>query len=175
MKPSGFDEAGRNLVLAADSHFDRWLSAVTLAFRSKYKVPRAPLGADVLPHSAATRLQTIVETLEQDLRPVIETRNKLAHGQWHYPLNEQGTDVVEHLMATLQRENILSLSYEHQLLEHIAALVHDLVVSPIAFERDFDLHFSRIVSTRRDLQKRDYRAWRMGLRNRFKRARRELD
>src|SRR2546427_18894 len=82
---------------------------------------------------------------------VIVLRNKLAHGQWAYPLNEQLDDVAQSQMDALRDENILSLKQKSGLIEAFCDSIHDLVVSPPTFERDFDNHFRRVAQLRANL------------------------
>ena len=170
----GFSNAQRAVVMGGASHFERWQIAVEVAYRGKYGIPHADLTPQNLSHSAASRLVTLRELLDTDLRSIIETRNKLAHGQWRYPLNNAGNDVVTAQMGALNQENILRLHYKRRLLEHLAETIHDLVVSPVTFDRDFDLHYRGVQDTRRDLRGKDYAAYRHGLRARHKAARRLL-
>ena len=90
------------------------------------------------------------------MRPIIELRNKLAHGQWVYPLNSDGDDVSADLYNTLRQENLLSLQFKRKIIHHITDIIHDLVVSKATFERDFDDHFDRLLGTKRNLKTRTY-------------------
>lgn len=86
------------------------------------------------------------------LRPIIELRNKLAHGQWRYTLtnDELGISVSE--MRAVRHENSLTIKLKHTLLLHLVDVVHDLVVSEPTFARDFDDHFRRLEAARIDLE-----------------------
>ena len=108
--------------------------------------------------------------LVSDLSSIIELRNKLAHGQWVYPLNHDGDDVAQEQMDALRVENLLFLQFKKKLLESLSAIIHDLVVSKPTFERDFDNHFRMIVETRRNLQNRDYETWAEGMRQKHQRG-----
>jgi hypothetical protein len=108
--------------------------------------------------------------LISDLRSIIELRNKLAHGQWVYPLNSDGDDVAQEQMDALRVENLFSLQFKKNLLESLSSAIHDLVVSKPTFERDFDDHFRRIVETQRNLKNRDYKKWANGMREKYERG-----
>ena len=97
-------------------------------------------------------------------------RNTLAHGQWSWPLNSEGTDISGCMIAAIKKENALSVRFKLSLLEALAILIHDLVSSPVAFERDFDEHFEQIVSTRRNLRTRHYNEWESGMISKYKRG-----
>jgi hypothetical protein len=169
-EPQGFDDAERGVIRAESTQLKQWQKAVEIAFRRQYKIPKATLTDAVLPHSAYSRYETLSDMLANDLSSIIELRNKLAHGQWVYPLNNDGDDVAQEQKDALRVENLLSLQFKKTLLESLSATIHDLVVSKPAFERDFDNHFRIIVETRRNLQKRDYKTWAEGLRQKYQRG-----
>jgi hypothetical protein len=157
-EPNAFDERQRREILAKNQ-LDGWLFAVEVGFRQHYRIPRAALSAETLPHSAYSRLMTINVMLTTDLRPIVTLRNKLAHGQWKYPLNNDGNDVAQEQMDALRNENLLSLQFKKSLISTLSDIIHDLAVSRPAFERDFDQHYRIIVETRRNLRQRDYREY----------------
>ena len=169
-EPTGFDITERQAILAKNTQIEQWQTAIELGFRRQYKVSKAPLTVDNLSHSAFTRYTTLLAMLTNDLRSVIELRNKLAHGQWIYPLNNEGDDVAQEQMDALRVENIMSLQFKKALLTSLASAIHDLVVSRPTFERDFDSHYQHIVETRRNLQKRDYQAYVDKERQKYKRG-----
>jgi hypothetical protein len=170
-EPHGFSPNDRSAITRCGNLFDEWATSIELAFRSHYSVPRGPLSTTTLPHSAYARYSSLIDTLRDDLRPVIEIRNRLAHGQWAYLLNSENTDVNPAYMAAIHRENILSLQFKQSLLDHMSNAVHDLVVSRPTFERDFDWHYRHIVEVRRNLHTRDYAEYQVHMRAKLERAR----
>lgn len=169
-EPKGFDDSERDTIRAENTQLKRWQKAVEVAFRRQYKIPKAPITANVLPLSAHSRYVALSEMLARDLGSIIELRNKLAHGQWVYPLNKDGNDVAQEQMDALRVENLLSLQFKKRLLESLSAIITDLVVSKPTFERDFDNHFRKIVETRRNLQNRDYATWAQSMRQKYQRG-----
>ncbi|HIB9634549.1 TPA: hypothetical protein ACWZTX_003558, partial [Escherichia coli] len=81
------------------------------------------------------------DVLSNELRILIEIRNKLAHGQWIYPFNNEGNTVDPDKYKLINKENLQSLQFKYSLAQHLVDAVHDLVVSPTTFERDFESHF----------------------------------
>jgi hypothetical protein len=146
----------RNTVLSQPTQLERWHKFVEIAFRRKYAVPAAPLSDSTLPHAAYARYTSLVNILNTDLRSIIEIRNKLAHGQWVYPLNNEENDVETEKYNNLRQENLLGLQFKKDLLSNLAFIIHDLIVSLPTFERDFDLHYKQIIATKINLQKRSY-------------------
>jgi len=142
----GFTDHDRESIRTGKSQYDRWAGTIDLAFRKQYNVLTGPLEPPRLPHTAHYHYSGIMEALNTQLRPIIELRNKLAHGQWLYTLtnNELGISVAE--MLAVRCENSLTLKLKQNLLGHLVNVIHDLVVSPPTFTRDFDTHFRALES-----------------------------
>ena len=169
-EPHGFNDNERIAVQAESTQLNQWQKAVEIAIRRQYKIPKAALTANVLSHSAHSRFITLTEMLTNDLASIIELRNKLAHGQWIYPLNNEGDDVAQKQMDALRIENLLSLQFKKKLIETLSSAINDLVVSKPTFERDFDDHLRVIIETRRNLQNRDYQIYVESMRKKYERG-----
>ena len=152
----GFADSDRGNVLEADTQLEQWQRTVDLAFRKHHKIPKAALDVRVLDVSHAARRQALHSVLSHELKIIIEIRNKLAHGQWKYPLNNDGTAVEPKKYNLIERENLQSLQFKYALLGHLADAVHDLVVSSATFQRDFDGHFRRLEQVRKNISIKNY-------------------
>jgi hypothetical protein len=157
-EPNGFSQQEREMVSAATSQMESWKKALELGFRKRYCLPKADLSAS-LPITARSRYQTLLVILEDDLKPIIEVRNKLAHGQWSRTLNNANDDFSQEMMARISGENALTVKFKKRLLNYLAQLIHDLVAGNEAFERDFDLHFKNLEQAKRDITKRLFSSW----------------
>lgn len=158
-EPGGFGGSERAVVFARSTQAERWSTVVELAFRKHYGIPKAPLTETVLAHSAFHRYLTLNQVLGDELSPVIRARNKLAHGQWEYPLNDMGDDVVSDLHKALADETLLSLALKRHVIRHLSSAMHDLVVSKPTFERDFDIHYCAFVAASVRVRRADYTKW----------------
>lgn len=167
----GFDDVERATVSAKGTQLEQWQAAVDAAFRKHYKLPAAELSARTLGVAAAARRDALLDVLDSELRIIIEIRNKLAHGQWIYPFNSEGTAVEQDKYKLINKENLLSLEFKLSMLGHLADAVHDLVVSPRTFERDFDSHFKHLFQVQMNLRRRDYAKYEQSLINSRQRAR----
>jgi hypothetical protein len=165
-----FSTANREIILSQQSQIEQWLKAVEISFREYHKIPKAKLTEHTLLHTSFHRLNTINIILDKDLRSVIEVRNKLAHGQWVYPLNSDCTDVEQKKCELIRKENILSLQFKKSLITCVAEMIHDLSVSLPTFERDFDKHYKKIISTRINLVNRKFSVYQDGLIEKRKRG-----
>lgn len=169
--PHAYNGADCQIVRDQSTHFDRWHKVVELAFRKHYGVPHATLSADTLTHSAYARYQTISTLLNGELRFVITLRNKLAHGQWVYPLNENWDDVAQEQMDALRNENLLSLKFKKVILDALLNAIADLALSLPTFERDFDNHYRQIQNAQRDLRTRSFANYRTSLQSKYQHGR----
>lgn len=155
----GFSDAQRATVLAENTQLGQWQKAVEVAFRRHHNVPSAILDRRVLGVSHAARFQALNDVLAGELRIIIEIRNKLAHGQWVYPFTSDGTSVEPEKYRLINQENLLSLQLKFSLIGHVADAIHDLVVSPRTFQRDFDEHFKNLDQVRINIERKSYQKY----------------
>lgn len=170
-EPNGFLEIDRNQILGADSKIEQWKLSVQIGFRRRYNVPNAALSAQSLPATAYLRYRDIAQLIENDLRPIIEIRNKLAHGQWARTLNSEMDDISQNMMAMLNTENALSANFKKRIIEALSRIVNDLIVGGLAFDRDFDSHYRILEQTKTNLRTRRYERWVNSLRDQSSRGR----
>ncbi|WP_260983961.1 hypothetical protein [Pseudomonas oryzihabitans] len=167
----GFTEIERSRINLKKSQLEQWQETVDLAFRKHHKIAKAPLNNVNLGVAHAARRDALIDVLDSDLRIVIEIRNKLAHGQWIYPFNNDGTHLENDKYRLINNENYQSLLLKYSLIGHLADAVHDLVVSPATFERDFEGHFRRLFQARTNLKTKDYKKYEALLIDRREKAR----
>ncbi|MGV0083974.1 hypothetical protein EEAAV_08875 [Rahnella aceris] len=159
----GFTESERNQIEQKSSQLDQWKETVDLAFRKHHKITKAPLDQRSLGVAHAARRAALHDVLSNELRILIEIRNKLAHGQWVYPFNSEGDAVEPDKFKLINKENLQSLQFKYSLAEHLADAVHDLVVSPATFERDFEGHFNKLYQVQTNLVTKDYEKYKASL------------
>lgn len=159
----GFTESERNQIEQKSSQFEQWKETVDLAFRKHHKITKAPLNERSLGVAHAARRAALHDVLSNELRILIEIRNKLAHGQWVYPFNNEGDAVEQDKYKLINKENLQSLQFKYSLAGHLADAVHDLVVSPTTFERDFEGHFKKLYQVQTNLVTKDYEKYKESL------------
>ncbi len=76
-EPEGFSGDERKTIREKKTQLQRWQSAIEMAFRRRYGVPRAELTDNVVTHTAYHRYETLQSVLDRDLAPIISVRNKL--------------------------------------------------------------------------------------------------
>jgi len=145
----GFNDIHRKNIRSGDNIFEQWQISVEIAFCVNYK----PEDLFQLPFSARTKLDEILKMLEEDLKPIIEIRNKLAHGQWVYPFNNECTQIEEKKKKDLIDENFLTLRWKKELISRIAVIINNLVTSKEHFENDFDNNYKEIEEIKKKLKR----------------------
>ena len=168
---SGFSTSEREEILGESTQLAQWQTAIDLSFRKHHNVVRSALDESSLGILHSARRDALHQVLDNELRIIIEIRNKLAHGQWVYPLNSSGTSVESEKYRLINQENLESLVFKFQLLKHLADTTHDLVVSRPTFERDFEVHFGKLIQVRKNLQSKDYANYEAALVRRRQRGR----
>ncbi len=161
----GFPIRIRNQIESSPTLYEKWIECIDRAFQHKYRRPPSRL-----PKTAKLRYDLIIQYMDTHLRPTITIRNKLAHGQWIYPLNCDLNAIETEAKAALEQQNIMVLQYKKNMLNAVASAIHDLVVSRPTFERDFDAHFQKIDDIERDLSTRTYKAYVRELVERYERG-----
>ena len=135
-----FDEIDQTLKIGA---IDRWKELVRLCFRKHFHV--TDLNVLTLRHSRFSQYKTLMETLENELLPIINLRNRLAHGQLRYTLGDSCSSIDERLMQQLRRENILTLQLKRRILFYISRIVRSLAIWHPKFDDHFDRYYSVVV------------------------------
>jgi len=150
--PTGLAEAERILVFAAHSQIDRWLRLVDVAFSKHYQGAAAVrVDESALTEVASKRYNRIVTLLHEDLRPIIENRNKIAHGQSEWQLKSGSDGKFKKEAARIDFGDHWNLTNLRDALEAIGEIMLALVVSRPSFERDFDRFFSSIQQAKNNL------------------------
>lgn len=160
---SGFNESERNIVLSESSQLEQWKKTIELAFRKHHKITKATLDKYSLGITEGAKFDALNDVLSNELKIIIEIRNKLAHGQWVYPLNNNETAVESDKYRLINQENFQSLQFKYSLIKHLVNVVHDLVVSETTFKRDFDSHFRKLLQVRTNLKTKSYEKYKESL------------
>jgi hypothetical protein len=166
--PTGFSDSQRQRILTAPTASDRWLRIIKEAFARRHNLNTSQVPRQ-LPFTARARYDGMERLVREQFIPLIELRNSLAHGQWHRTLNSSGLKVDSRRMAQLATQSLWRLTIQNNLLEHVADLVYDLVVTRYAFERDFDKRWGDLHSATMRLESGSGEKWVQMLRDRYQR------
>ena len=156
--PDWLNDRQRAYVKGAPTRLVMWQRIIETGFRSKYGQSKRKIPLeDQLDHTPATRYRTLLDVLDQDLREIIEIRNKLAHGQWVYGLTDDGRVSTE-LTKRLRTTNTLTLRFQDSIAEDLANAVGDLLLPGRQFELRFDEHYRKIKNSHESLKNVDFSA-----------------
>lgn len=152
--PAGFNTRERSLLGQERSQLSRWKRAVELAFRRHYSVPiHREIDASSVTAVVTSQFSALINLLEGDLAEIIEDRNKIAHGQWAWILNNKETAFTGPALPLLNYRQIEARS---KIVREIAELIEDLIVSEPTFARDYNQRFHRVQHLRTTLPGADY-------------------
>jgi hypothetical protein len=152
--PGGFNAKERQLLSQERSKIDQWLRTVEFAFRRHYNVPlHREIDETTTAVGIPSQYNSIRILLKDDLEPIIQDRNKVAHAQWRWLLNSKETDFTEKSRPPL---NYLALQRRGEIISALAELIHILVVSEPTFHRDYAALYGSITHVRPQVNGRDY-------------------
>ncbi|MFD8582883.1 hypothetical protein ACFV2A_08305 [Streptomyces californicus] len=150
--PQGFNDRERKLIGRERSQIGQWVLAVECAFRRQYEVAMHLEIADPVDPIAVSRYGEIIRMLKDDLAPIIEGRNKVAHGEWAWEEKSK-----ENTFRQAKRPlNYLEIKRRGQLIDSLAEMIHILIVSEPTFQRDFDDLYKTIDAIRPNIDGTDY-------------------
>lgn len=147
-----FREIDQILRIAAT---DRWKELVKLCFRKHFHT--TDLNDLTLPHSRFSQYKTLMESLENELLPIVNLRNRLAHGQLRYTLRDSYSSIDERLMQQLHRENIVTLQIKRRILFYISRIVRSLAIWHPKFNEHFDKYYSVVVCSTHEVKTSQYK------------------
>lgn len=179
LEPRAFSQGQITTILAQPSQLEKWLMLVRLAFlkhKGIFDFDREVNTASVGRNSALL-YEDICGHLRNDIRAVIELRNKMAHGQWSKPfINWQSPHslsalkISEEHIRMLKAENLLTLILKRGMINRILDIIRDLATSQIAFHRDYDEHYKRLHNGSIQLRNKSYEIYEQNLINRHQRG-----
>lgn len=151
-----FNESELEKINRCSTQLEKWNKITELAFRRHYDVRRAPLSEDSLDPTTYHQYDVISGVINNELKDIIELRNRLAHGQWNFLLNSESTRIEADKMAKISRDNLQTLIFKKNMVSYLANIIHDLVVSPTTFERDFNKNYKGVMTFKKYIANKSY-------------------
>ena len=160
----GLNDGERTFILNKSTQIEQGQEVVELSFRKNFKIPKAKLEENLKRKDVAAyqKYIEINKLINEDLRIIIEIRNKLAHGQWKYPFSE-GCKIDGNKYQLINKENLLSLNFKYKILRTLAEMIHYIIVSPKTLDRDFNRYFCKISGLKNQLDNRKYETYKNSL------------
>ncbi len=139
--------------LGSLSEYDKWTVLTTYFFKEQYLKGnhKRELTEITIGDTNYHRYCTIIEVIDNDIKPFIELRNRIAHGQWAVAFNIGGSDTNQKITQkawTLSKRDLILLK---AFVENLPPLLKVLIVSKETFERDYDQLMNRINLAKKDV------------------------
>lgn len=164
-----FSSEHRSRIMKELSIQDQWLRVIREAFAARRGIAPEKV-PDHLGFSDRAKYDELVRLVNDELAPFITLRNVLAHGQWHRALDPDRAGVSTERMRLLKIHSLWRLTIKTNMLNHLVYLIHDLVVTKSAFDRDFDRHWRDLQDAWRRLTSDRTDAWNNQLIARYQRG-----
>jgi hypothetical protein len=171
MEPNKFSQDEVTQILQTKNHKERWLELIKISF---LKRELKPIDTNIDEYTLSRRAwhlyKDLKDIIENELKLIIELRNKLAHGQFEYPFKNWDspylmTDIKisEIHKKSFEKENLLTMILKRNILDNILNIVRDLGVSQKAFPRDFDKYYKKIQMLNIQVKTKKYEKYKNGL------------
>jgi hypothetical protein len=157
-EPCAFTSAQRGRILSKPSIEESWIAVVNESFAARRQLRPGQVPAQ-LPFTDKARHDELARLVREDLAPIITLRNILGHGQWHRALTSDRSKVDQGRMKLLKTTRLWHLTIKANLLEHLVWMLHDLAVTTVAFERDFDKRWTDLQAAKRRLELDNFEEW----------------
>ncbi len=141
--------------LSKKTELDKWITLIDYFFKEQYfgnqnrELTQVDLG-DTTFH----RYETIKNIVAEDLRPFIELRNRIAHGQWAVAFTSEGIkknqELTTHIWKLSKKDIMLLKSF----VRNLPPLLKLLITSKKTFERDYDKYTNKINKAKKDVDLR---------------------
>ena len=128
-----------NYILEKSSVYDRWSHFVDFCFRRNFLGgKRRALNLVNLKHTNFSRYNYLKNMLDNEIKAIIEIRNKLAHGQWAIAFNSDGNDKnheVTTKLWTLSKKDVMATK---NIVTRFTEIMNALISSKEHFSSIFD-------------------------------------
>lgn len=142
-------------VLSQSSEIDKWAYLIDYLFRKRFLEGKSrAFNLINLGHTNFHRYNYIDELLGNEIRSIIEMRNKLAHGQWAIAFTSDGDETNQEVttkMWTLEKKDVLATK---NITNGFISVVEKLAASDIHFKEEFDDVVHKLEWTKQEHEKR---------------------
>jgi len=137
--------------ISEENLIDKWLLLNEFFFKNKYlRRQDKELNALNLGMTTYSRYKTIVTIIDEDLRPFIELRNKLSHGQWAVAMNVIGSNKNQKLTTKIWKLSKKEIMLIKSLVVNLPCLMKFLITSKMTFEREYDKYIYKLLKAKND-------------------------
>lgn len=134
-----------------ESLVDKWLLLIDYFFKKQYlKHQDKELNALTLGMTSYSRYCTIKSIIIDDVKPFVELRNKLVHGQWAVAINMSRCGKNQELTTNIWKLSKKDMMLAKAFIKNLPPLIKLLITSKKTFERDYDKFTHRILKAKND-------------------------
>jgi hypothetical protein len=131
------------------SEVEKWNCLIDELFKRQFlRGKHKPFNLVNLGHTNFNRYVYIKSLLENEIRVVIEIRNKLAHGQWSVAFTNEGDNKNQEITTkiwTWSKKNVLSTK---NVVNNFVKIVDTLAASEESFKKTFDDIVNKLETTK---------------------------
>lgn len=190
-EPDGFNQSEIQSILLGNTSKGKWVKALDISFFKAYDLsPSDQRNKLILLKDSKDpsekkeyeigkvrieRFDQLQKIIETHLKSSIRTRNKIAHGQWKFVIDEKTLSLSSDDTEQVNRENIISLKAKKAIFEGLSELIHFLNVSPPskegnAFENFFTRYYNKINQHSTNIEKKQYSDYKLQMNKKFERG-----
>lgn len=147
---------------------DSWLDLIDLGFANQRDIPMAKVPAR-LSYTDGARRTKLVQITKDHIAPLVSARNALAHGGWEVAMTPNGDGVDGARTATIKKYTLFRIINERNLINHFTWIIHDLVITKYAYDRDFDRKIADVDAARGRVTRGREQSWEKMLQDRHDR------
>ncbi len=141
----------QNIDISRKSEIEKWLALIDYFFKDKYfRNQERELNIVNLGDMNYHRYETLTKIVTEDLRPFIELRNRLAHGQWAVAFNSIGFGKNQELTKQVWKLSKKEIMLLKAFVTNLPPLLKLLITSKKTFERDYDKYVNRVIKAKHD-------------------------
>lgn len=146
----------KNVDVGNSSEIEKWLKLNDFLFKERYLKgnQKRILSQSSLTDTSYHRYMAIKKTTEEDIKPFIELRNRIAHGQWSIAFNNLGMTKNQQLTQkawTLSKKDLMLFKV---VVTNFPQILKNLTLSINAFEKEYDRLIGKINLAKKDVDLR---------------------
>lgn len=141
-----FTEHDRNSVQShstRNSLNKKWQLLLEYGFRTAYNIKESEDLEVNLKFTPRQYYKELKNFINQELSTIIQIRNKVAHGQFIHPFNNTRTNLNRDMQNLMEAQNLFTIRLRIKKFEAISKVIHDLIITPQIFKRDFDDYYEK--------------------------------
>ncbi|AVK86835.1 hypothetical protein C3943_26870 [Lysinibacillus sp. B2A1] len=122
---------------------NKWQILLEYGFKKAYGIRDNEILDQKLKFTPRKYYNELKDFINKELNTIITIRNKVAHGQFIHTFNSNRTALNEDTQNLMNTQNLFTIRMRIEKFKVISNVIHDLVISPKTFRRDFDDYYEK--------------------------------